>query len=337
MKTLKQLLRQPLKTFIGITLMTLAASILCLCIGQAMAAETTKENLNQRFSTVGIPLVQEDLEGNVKQSSFLLEDELIAWLEKMAAEHPETVKLLARHGILSAHIPELTPLNITKEKYFYYKESNWYSYQSSPQTMPYSCAMLVITLDEVSEPMPVTTTYTVENLTLSDFDSWGDYYDWRTDPETEKVTVTTGYTVQLTGTVTNVVSLAEGYRDPVGRFARLTYTAPTLEEIEALNLVPGAQHIVYGMDYSDEHWKLISELDPEGRKQHLDLENYDPTAFRFLTEAEIRENLGWAEAFPDVMGYRKDLIAVYKNIQFTQREYLQLNSIWMTLENAPVP
>lgn len=336
MKTVKQLLRQPLKTIVGITLMTLAAAILCLCIGQALAAQTTKAALDQRFSTVGIPVVQEDLEGNVKQSSFLLEDELITWLEKISQEHPETVKLLARHGILSAYIPELTPLNMTQEKYFYYKDSSWYSYQSSPQTMPYSCAMLVITLDEVSEPTPVTTTYTVENLTLSDFDTWGDYYAWKTDPETETVTVISGYTVNLTGTVTNAVSIADGYRDPVGRFARLTYTAPTLEELESLNLVPGQQYIVYGMNYSDEHWKLISEWNPDGWKDYLDLENYDPAKFRFLTEDEIRVNLAWAEAFPDAMEFKRDLIAIYNNQQITKREYLQLNSIWMTLD-SPVP
>lgn len=39
MKSIKQTLRQPLKTLTGIILMTLAASILCVCVGQALAAK----------------------------------------------------------------------------------------------------------------------------------------------------------------------------------------------------------------------------------------------------------------------------------------------------------
>jgi hypothetical protein len=55
MKTIKQVIRQPLKSDIGLLLMTLAAAIVCLCVGQAMAAKSTEETLNKQFSTVGIP------------------------------------------------------------------------------------------------------------------------------------------------------------------------------------------------------------------------------------------------------------------------------------------
>lgn len=334
MKSVKQLLRQPLKTVIGIILMTLAAAIVCLCLGQALAAQTTKEALNQRFSTVGIPIVQEDLDGDVNQSSFLLEDELLLWLEKMAAEHPDIVRSIAKHGIQSACIPELTPLNPAAEKLFYLG-NDWYSYQPSPYAAPYTCAMLVITLEEVSEPTPVIGTYPVENLTQDDFASESDYYEWLyVDPETEKVTQTLGYSVELTGTVTDVVSLADGYLDPVGRVARLTFTAPTLEEAEALKLVPGEQYIVYGMDYVDQHWKLACALNPDGLCDDMDLEYYDPTLFRFLTEGEKKRFQGQAEEFPEIYGERKYWFAVYSNLYLTQSEYLQLNAITLTLDTS---
>lgn len=336
MKVWKQLLRQPLKSIFGILLMTLAAATLCLCVGQALAAQATKESLGRQFSTVGIPLVQEDLDGNVKQASFLLEEEFIAWLEKMAAEHPETVKQLARHGSLSAYIPELIPLNATEGKYFY-TGSDWYTYQASPAAMPGSCAMLVITLDSISEPTQVCGTYPVEDLSPEDFALQEDYTAWlHDDPETEKVTAVQGYTIRLTGTVTEVVSLAEGYRDSVGRTARLTFTAPTLEEIEVLKLVPGEQYAVYGMDYADEHWKLISTLNPDGYSDYLNLEVYDPERLRLLTEEEIRENLAWAEAFPEEMGDRKYHYAVYGGFTLTREQYLQLNAVSMTLA-LPIP
>ena len=37
MKTVKQLIRQPLKTLLGVVLMTLAVAVLCICVGQSLA------------------------------------------------------------------------------------------------------------------------------------------------------------------------------------------------------------------------------------------------------------------------------------------------------------
>lgn len=336
MKTIKQVIRQPLKSGIGLLLMTLAAAIVCLCVGQAMAAKSTEETLNKQFSTVGIPLVQESMEGFVTQDSFLVEDEFLAWQQNLAIQRPDIVKQVAQHGMLSAYIPELVPLNFTQQKRPSYTDP-WYFYQPFHEMMPYTCAMLVITLEEISEPVPVTASYQVEDLTADDFASQSDYYAWLYDnPDTEKVTVTQGYIVTLTGTVTDVVSLAEGYRDPVGRVARLTFHAPTLEEANALKLELGSQYIVYGMDYSDEHWKLISALNRDGFLDYLDLEHYKPELLHLLTEEELRDNAMWAEGFPEEMGNLKYLIARYDTLYITQQEYLQLNSIYMTLA-IPVP
>ena len=208
MKTIKQVIRQPLKSGIGLLLMTLAAAIVCLCVGQAMAAKSTEETLNKQFSTVGIPLVQESMEGFVTQDSFPVEDEFLAWQQNLAIQRPDIVKQVAQHGTLSAYIPELVPLNFTQQKRP--TDGNlWYSYQPANEMMPYTCAMLVITLVEISEPVPFAASYQVEGLTADDFASQSDYYAWLYDnPDTEYVTVTEGYIVTLTGTVTDVVSLA---------------------------------------------------------------------------------------------------------------------------------
>ena len=338
LKALKQLLRQPLKTCVGVILMTLAAAIVYLCVGQALAARSTKDALDKQFSTVGIPTVQEDLDGNVNADSFQVEGEFLAWQQKMAEQHPDVVKLVTQHGTLSAFIPELQPMNATQEKRSpYYSFYQRYQYQPEHEVMPYTCAMLVITLDEIGKPEPVRRTYAVENVSPADFDSMSEYYAWIVEnPDAEVKAVTQGYSVKVTGTITEVISLAEGYRDPVGRVARLTYTVPTLEEAETLNLIPGEQYIVYGMDYTDEHWKLISAKNSTGQLDYLDLENYDPQLFRFLTQEELDENAGWAEGFPEEMGYRKYLYAAYDTLFLTEMEYLQLNAISMTLA-TPVP
>ena len=156
MKTVKQLLRQPLKTAIGIALMALAAAILCLCVGQALAAYSTKEDLDGRFSTAAILSLQEDLEG---LHILTAEQELIDWLEEMAQLHPDIVQGVIRHGILSAAIPELVPYNALAESVPIPSESttihyptgataNFYGYDSDTN---YDSAMLVITLEEIGQ------------------------------------------------------------------------------------------------------------------------------------------------------------------------------------------
>ena len=107
----------------------------------------------------------------------------------------------------------------------------------------------------------------------------------------------------------------------------MTFHAPTLEEANALKLELGSQYIVYGMDYSDEHWKLISALNRDGFLDYLDLEHYKPELLHLLTEEELRDNAMWAEGFPEEMGNLKYLIARYDTLYITQQEYLQLNSI----------
>ena len=108
MKTIKQLYRQPLKTLLGIILLTLAAAVLCVTAGQTLAAVNTKKDLDERFSTMAIASYQEDLSGSER---ITVEEELLQWLQKVAQEHPDIVKGLAPNGFLSAYIPQLQPYN----------------------------------------------------------------------------------------------------------------------------------------------------------------------------------------------------------------------------------
>ena len=331
MKTMKQLLRQPLKTVIGIVFMTLAAAIVCLCVGQAVAAQATKEDLDRRFSTVAIPLSDEYAAVQVR-----IREELLTWMETVAEEHPDIVKQVTNHGILSAYIPELTPLNITSEKYDGNEGGN-YNLQSDPYNAPYSTAMLVITLEEVGEPQASTyTTPAGKKLTAADFLTYSEYLEWLFDPEVERVSAASGYTQELVGTVTGVVSLQSGYRDPVGRVARLTLSAATLEELAAYDLEPGQQYIVYGMDYVDEYWKLIGEVNHDGQYDHWSFWPYDPSLVRLITEQEMERFKEWAERYPndEFLTSRLSWYAEYNgSVYLTKEQYKRLNAISLTLEH----
>lgn len=323
MKPMKQLLRQPLKTLIGITLMTLATAIVCLCVGQSLAAQATKEELNYRFSTVAIPLVQKNDFGWISTTSFCMDEALVDWVEQMEAEHPDIVQGIAKHGILSAYVPELTPYNptalyyegpIRTERHYLF---DWY--QASPLFMPYSCAMLVIELDEIGEPVEVWEEYECEPFRLSDgdFNSAEAYLEYF---ETlRSMREHTGYAVELTGTVTQVVALQEGYRNPEGRVARLTLNLPTLEACAQLDLVPGEQYIVYGMDYVDEHGILVDQFEGTGSLKRGQMEPFNPELLYVMTPEEVEKSNG-------------RYVATYAGKKLTVDEYGQLNAISMTLD-----
>ena len=345
MKTIKQLFRQPLKMLLGVFLMTLAVAVLCICVGQALAAQSTKKALDERFSTVAIPSLQEDLEG---AEQFLVEDELMQWLQKMAAEHPDIVKGLAPNGFLSAYIPQLQPYNTqTRENV---RKHDWDSalYTSGNNvytgTTHYDSAMLVITLDAISEVVSPMDAYALrEKMPASWFDSADDWvtYLWNLQYDAYRGkrdyqiyqelldlamenTWTDGYTVELTGTVKQALSTPDGVRDPVGMTARLRLTLPSLEDIEALNLVAGEQYIVYGMDYFDDYQFIVEFLQRSSNSKfkHITFDPFDPEQLQLPTEQEKHSYLSNKRINP---------IMLYNFVPLEQWQYDRFNTVSMTV------
>lgn len=330
MKYFRQLLRQPLKTLSGMVLMILAVAILCVCIGQALAVQTTTDKLNEQFSTVAIPVGVEGI--NDFSTSPLVGTEILAWLQQTAQDNPEIVKGITHHGILSAYIPEAAPLNVTATDqyitpYVTIKNLSYYFYQAEPHNMPYSCAMLVITLEEVSEPEIEELTYFVEDRHPSEFENDEAYGEWLTNAEAKSIP--RGYTIKLTGTVTDVISLHEGYTNPIGRTARLTFTVPELEQIEELDLIPGEQYVVYGMDYVDEYWKLIGQLNYMGQYDFIQFEPFDSSKLNVLTNQEREIYLARYEATGNAIW--KNTYGYFHGIALNKKELEQVNTISMTL------
>lgn len=345
MKTLKQLLRQPLKSFIGLVFMTLAATVACLCVCQALAAQSTKRSLDERFSTVAIASLQEDLTGT---DTIRVEEELLQWLQKMAQEHPDIVKGVAPNGVLSAYIPQLMPYNTQSEE-----QVSKYDYDAALYptgnniyngTTYYNSAMLVITLEGISETASPMDTYRFrQNLLLGYFDTadewimqlqmlqtraYRNHEDYQIYQELMDFmlenTVTEGYTVELTGTITQTISLPDGMRDPVGMNARLTLTLPSLEEIEALGLVPGEQYIVYGMDYFDDY-QLVTRFFQNSSLssfKHISFSPFDPTKVKEPTQQEIDNYLKNKQINP---------IILYDFAPLEQWQYIRFNTVSMTL------
>ena len=328
MKTMKQLLRQPLKALFGMILMILATAMLCICVGQAIAARTTMEDLENSFTTIGLQ------EGIAWYNDGLASNEFIAWLDTLAQEHPEIVKGKINNGVLSAYIPELTPLNFTKgisySKTYIENIMRKYGAVVGPEAMPYTCAALTFTLEEMGEPQENSKThYLNQQLWYEDFpDNPGDYYTYLETLETQ--TIHSGYTVKLAGTITGVVSLQEGFRDPTGMTLRITLKVMTLEELEALELVLGNEYLAFGLDYTDSDWIFRSKL-ASREEEPREFEWFDPAKIRVLEGKELE--LWERNSPPGQAPY-----AIYEGwLRFTREEYEQVNSVAMTMGSTRNP
>lgn len=316
MKSVRQLLRQPMKTLTGIVLVALAVAILCVCVGQAAAAANMRAAVEASYKTVALPtgkfLYEEDME-SVRQ-----------WTDKLIEENGHIVLQDSYTGLASAWIPELQPDN-----YVSYLRSNVATQQQNqiltadPRGAPYTGALLEITLDSFT----------------------GICY------QSPSGIVTT----ELRGTILQAVSLEAGYNDPAGYGIFLTLTAENQESMNALleSLTPGQRYLVYGMDYTDRDWLLrstmIESTISDGKDGYnatagegFEVQKFTPENLFFFngeTEEEWQALIDRGEAIKNVAYYRQDFInnrgkKDYYIEAFTAWEMVHYyNKIGLTLQN----
>ena len=277
MRSIRQLLRQPLKTLTGVLLIATAVAVLCVGVGQGYAAIKTQKIFEETFTTTAV--ITDTYQNTVvtkrvfRENSFgydyvtvssyarHLPDKIRQWLEETVAQHPEIVKAISTPGLASAYLPELTPINYTQ--YFNTSRDRTETGRNTDTTRtmvakqtgaPYSCAMFAMTLTELGEPFTETT------------------------DDGERIIR------MLTGTIEQVIGLQEGYRSPEGYTARLTIVFPDKESAEAFTATVGERYLVYGMDYFNLHWGLVASL--SGEFIGPDLEDIDPARWHILTDEE---------------------------------------------------
>lgn len=300
MKYFRQLLRQPLKFIAGVTVVSLAVSILCVCLGQSIAAGKTEATLEYQFTTIALPTTKynyseshfTDFEGNnIPHLSWsqTLPEEIVEWISNTVQARTDLVETLAAPGLASAYISELNPDNLTHHRYYYPMDGEQEA--TAPHRLEakptYSCAMLEMELLEICEPVGTIIKGALEDGT--------------------EMSITTEVSVELIGNVKNVVSLEDGYVDPTGGTIYLTLILPDMESLNALQLEPGERYLVYGSDYLDGDWVLrghISDALSSKLGTYVELDNLDTECFSYYTEAELEQ---LAELYPQTEYYAKYL------------------------------
>ena len=251
MKTIKQLLRQPLKTAIGIVIVALAFAILVTCVGQYTATDLTRENLDDRYDTLGLlseTYFWEDGIYGGRHRLTSLPEEIQSWVDETIQTRTDLVKTLSSTGLVSAYIPELNIDNFSRYENGYYMDSNNVG-------LPYRCAMFEITLTGIG---------TIYNESAITFIANG-----------EKSELVNSITILCVGAVDRVIGLAHGYKSPVEQKILLLVRVHNDESLAALKLQIGQKFLVYGMDYCD---NVKNELRQEYRAAYEEL--FGPLQYR---------------------------------------------------------
>ncbi len=327
MKTIKQLLRQPLKTLSGILAVAMAVSVLCICASQAIIAGRTVEALDNSFSTLAL----QTLSYQVEEKTLILEDgrdlsywnflnvptqEITDFIADIVASHPELVKTVSNPGLASVYIPELTPDNESQHPYPRIPgmavEDTYARELKTVAT--YACGIFEIILTEIGEIYP------------------NDGYGVLAGDE---VQTEVAYRVTVSGTIENVLSLADGYDDPTGRTARITLNTADMESLDALALEVGGRYLVYTSDYQDGEWMLkgaiLFELQRywkrEGKPlEDIDWQRLDTDNLEYLTPQQQVNN---SENRPAVAVHRSNYGIVY----LTQEQVLWKDAAVMTVRD----
>ena len=232
MKTVHQLLRQPVKSLLLLLLVFLASVMLVICVGQYTAAGLTRANLDDRYDTVALlsdEYFWEKTPGGQAHSPFLPED-IQSWVDNTLATRKDLVKEESHTQVYSAYIPGVAPDNFSQYENGGYLDSS--NMEIIGAGYPYRCAMLEVTLTAVgTEIMEKTKSYGT--------------------PEGEMQTFRTSITLLCAGRIEKVLGLEQGFASPVGSTIALLIRCYDEEDLAAMELEPGNRYLVYGLDYTE--------------------------------------------------------------------------------------
>lgn len=304
MKSIRQLMRQPIKALMGIFLAAGACCALCICIAQFMASKETQQQLEVLFQPVGFP-------------SASYEKAADDWLISYAEENPDVVKQLGAAGLVSAYIPDLVPDNYTQYCPPANRSSSGYQsinlkYLPNMSRTQYTCAMLLITLEEIGEPV---------------YQSY-EYIEGSTEyglAQTQRMII------NLKGTVEEVLGLEQGYNDPVGYTADLTLCLPDQEALDKLDLVPGQKYLVFGTDYLDADYNLrcyFAVLNSDDGSPFPFIRSFDPDRLYMYTEEEIERTSSGLPESQVVVGYYEYDEGI---VEITRSRAEQLRTVTLTI------
>lgn len=283
MNSIRQLFRRPWKTLLGLLLSLLACAMICVCIGQFLAAVQTQANVERTYTTVGLLTSkymsekiydEETLEDEEPESigvTYLSEQplEVQDFLQELSApDTPGFVKRVQQNLLTSGYAPDLNPLNYYGIGTLPVELDNHVDGTNNVNRTPYTYAMFVVKIEEVGDVHLCIdhdeTSKVNEILNLGDVSAYG-------------------YAIDLTGEILETRSLQQGYTDPTGRTIHVAVSFATEEEAVAWDVLPGQIYLLCGADYKDNDMNLRFQIANFFEMEPAEL---DWANVRMLTEEE---------------------------------------------------
>ena len=315
---MKQLLRQPIKTAVGVIIVALAFAILVTCVGQYTATDLSRENLDDRYTTIGLlsdAYFWEEIDRGRKHLSKLPE-KTQEWVDSLVLNHSDIVKELSSTGLVSAYIPGLNIDNFSSSMNSGYK-MGFYN-----EGYPYRCAMMTVTLTKISD--------VAGDTIIRRESSFG----------TQELQLDTTYL--CLGTVESVIGLEQGFDSPVGKTILLYVKVFHPEDFDALNLQVGQTYLVYGEDYCDKPKSDLASLVATNikklsafeelfgeRKKENGVPNYDPWLAQFdcaLTICDPASLLPYVSAYDEF----EKLVGYEVSEEWREIDYRKSDSFYRT-------
>ncbi len=220
MRSVRHLLRQPLKSLAGILLTAVAVAVLCVSVSQTLAARDTSKRLLELYRTVALTSkvgTQEDAD----------------WIHTLPDTHPELVKALHTHGLASAYIPGLTGEHYTDFVDPNRQSINQVNEKLQPSPRSYSGAMLEV---EIS------------TFQLTEY--------WLPDPDYPDVMLpATMYTIRAR--VLSVPGLVADFHDLTDWTVQFSVDVADGEE---LSIEQGQRYLVFSRYLDDRDWTLRNNM-----------------------------------------------------------------------------
>ena len=250
-----QILRSPVRYAVGVVIILLAVSVLCVTVGQGMYAATLAKDTEEKFTTIAVPHLELQRYANPQYT------QVTEFVENIIRSTPGVIQRVVYPGRSTANVSELTPLNRTQ---YFSKEvtcmCSTCAFNESMADSPYSTATLEVTLTGVKDCYKVGS------------------YIWDQD----------GLWLRLDGRIDRVIGLQENYADPTGFYINiyLVLQVPYRNDwdlvqyeqyLQELGLVIGGQYLISGVKYLDLDHKLRCRITEKLGVDYI--EALDPDCF----------------------------------------------------------
>lgn len=322
---IKQLLRKPLKTLLGILIILLASAMLCVSLSQYVSFFRTRDSVESKYTTIALPTNKYKIEQSVDEQGhpvFIYSDsqpiEVQQFLSSLCVNLPQEIQSEEHHELISAFCKNTDSLNWAE----FYNESA-YTGEGDGTTViseyPYTCALIVFKADEISEPYP----YATSNPTI----------------DLPENTASDGnMAVDITGTVISAYMLHKGFDDPAGYTIRLTVHGETADSLAKIGLNKNDIYIAYGNDYADWNWELKKQIGliTKGAYERCSWDNIIMLSQEEIDSLPVNSPEEMAKN-----GFTEKVIAIYNDSESEKKIYLNrheldmIESCSLTVECSP--